>query len=217
MQELTDAIALSPDGTRLVSGDSSGAVRLFDAQTGGKLREEHNSSFVNYVLFSPDGKQYIAASVDGTALVRDTATGSTLFPALTNSATIYDMSYSSDGKYIATAGLDGVAKVWDANTGKELHTLQASSAQVRGAHFSANGTHLFTTGMDGVIREYTLQTDELVELAKARLIRSWTTEECQSFCISSSAAVVEEKVHHADIPHRAIGWTADGPNHNSIP
>ena len=64
--------------------------------------------------------------------------------------------------------MDGVAKVWDANTGKELHTLQASSAQVRGAHFNADGTHLFTTGMDGVIREYTLNIEELVELAKAR-------------------------------------------------
>ena len=175
------AIAESPDGTRLVVGDSSGAVRLFDAQTGKMLREEHNPSFVVNVLFSPDGKQYIAASVDGTALVRDTTTGSVLFPTLTNSATIYDMSYSSDGKYIATAGLDGVAKVWDASSGKELHVLQANSAQVRGAHFNANGTHLFTTGMDGVIREYTLNIEELVELAKARLTRSLTTEECQQY------------------------------------
>jgi WD40 repeat protein len=175
------AIAQSPDGTRLVVGDNSGAVRLFDAQTGEMLSEEHNPSFIVYVLFSPDGKQYIAASVDGTALVRDTTTGNTLFPMLTNSATIYDMNYSSDGKYIATAGLDGVVKVWDANTGKELHTLQASSAQVRGAHFSANGTHLFTTGMDGVIREYTLNIQELVELAKARLTRSLTVEECKKY------------------------------------
>jgi WD40 repeat protein len=175
------AIAESPDGTRLVVGDSSGAVRLFDAQTGKMLREEHNPSFVVNVLFSPDGKQYIAASVDGTALVRDTTTGSVLFPTLTNSATIYDMSYSSDGKYIATAGLDGVAKVWDASSGKELHVLQANSAQVRGAHFNANGTHLFTTGMDGVIREYTLNIEELVELAKARLTRTWTKDECQQY------------------------------------
>ena len=175
------AIALSPDGTRLVSGDSSGAVRLFDAKTGEVLREEHNPSFVVNVLFGPDGKQYIAASIDGTALVRDTSTGSVLFPTLTNTATIYDLNYSFDGKYIATAGLDGVAKVWDANTGKELHTLQASSAQVRGAHFSVNGTHLFTTDMDGVIREYTLNIEELVELAKARLTRSLTTEECKKY------------------------------------
>jgi WD40 repeat protein len=154
-------------------------VRLFDAQTGEMLREEHNSGFVDNVLFSPDGKQYISANVDGTAVVRDTATGNTLFPALTNSATIYGIDYSADGKYIATAGLDGVAKVWDANTGKELHTLQGSSAQIRSAHFNADGTHLITTGMDGVIREYTLRIEELVELAKARLIRSWTTDECQ--------------------------------------
>jgi WD40 repeat protein len=175
------AIALSPDGTRLVVGDSSTAVRLFDAKSGESLSEEHNDSFVVHVAISPDGKQYAAASLDGTAVIRDMATGKVLFPPLTQSATIYQLEYSPDGKYISTAGFDGVAKVWDANTGKELHTLQASSAQVRGAHFSADGTHLITTGMDGVIREYTLNIEELVELAKARLTRTWTADECQQY------------------------------------
>jgi WD40 repeat protein len=175
------AIALSPDGTRLVVGDASRAVRVFDARSGESLSEQYNDSFVVHVAISPDGKQYAAASIDGTAVIRDMATGKVLFPPLKQSATIYQLEYSPDGKYISTAGFDGVAKVWDANTGQELHTLQASSAQVRGAHFSANGTHLITTGMDGVIREYTLNIEELVELAKARLTRSLTTEECQQY------------------------------------
>jgi WD40 repeat protein len=175
------AIAMSPDGTRLVVGDSSAAVRVFDARSGESLSEQHNDSFVVHVAISPDGKQYAAASIDGTAVVRDMATGKVLFPPLTQSATIYQLEYSPDGKYISTAGFDGIAKVWDASTGKELHSLQGGSSQVRGAHFSADGTHLITTGMDGVIREYTLNIEELVELAKARLTRSLTTEECKKY------------------------------------
>lgn len=178
---LGGAIALSPDGTRLVVGDSSAAVRVFDARSGESLSEEHNDSFVVHVAISPDGKQYAAASIAGTAVVRDMATGKVLFPPLTQSGTIYQLEYSPDGKYISTAGFDGVAKVWDASTGKELHSLQVGSAQVRGAHFSADGTHLITTGMDGVIREYTLDIEELVQLAKARLTRTWTTDECQQY------------------------------------
>ena len=174
-------IAMSPDGTRLVVGDSSSAVRVLDVTSGEPLHEEHNNSFVVHVAISPDGKQYAAASIDGTAVVRDLATGKVLFPPLTQSGTIYQLEYSLDGKYISTAGFDSVAKVWDASTGKELHSLQGGSAQVRGAHFSADGTHLITTGMDGVIREYTLNIEELVELAKARLTRTWTTDECQQY------------------------------------
>jgi len=174
-------IAMSPDGTRLVVGDSSSAVRVLDVRSGEPLREEHNNSFVVHVAISPDGKQYAAASIDGTAVVRDLATGKVLFPPLTQSGTIYQLEYSLDGKYISTAGFDGVAKVWDASTGKELHSLQGGSAQVRGAHFSRDGTHLITTGMDGVIREYTLNIEELVELATARLTRSLTTEECKKY------------------------------------
>ncbi len=175
------AIAMSPDGARLVVGDSSSAVRVLDVKSGEPLSEEYNDSFVVHVAISPDGKQYAAASIDGTAVVRDMATGKVLFPPLTQSATIYQLEYSLDGKYISTAGMDGVAKVWDASTGKELHSLQGGFAQVRGAHFSANGAHLITTGMDGVIREYTLIIEELVELAKARLTRTWTTDECQQY------------------------------------
>ena len=148
-------LQISPDGTRLVVGDSSAAVRVFDAKGGERLSEEFNASFVVHVAISPDSKQYVAASIDGTAVVRDMATGKVLFPPSRTAATIYQLEYSPDGKYISTAGMDGVAKVWDASNGKELHTLQASSTQVRGAHFNADGTHLFTTGMDGVIREYT--------------------------------------------------------------
>src|SRR5215207_7662469 len=175
------AIAMSSDGTRLVVGDSSATVRVFDTRSGESLSEQHNDSFVVHVAISPDGKQYAAASIDGTAVVRDMATGKVLFPPLTQSATIYQLEYGPDGKYISTAGFDGVAKVWDASTGKELHSLQGGSSQVRGAHFSADGTHLITTGMDGVIREYTLNIEELVELAKARLTRTWTTDECQQY------------------------------------
>ena len=82
------AIALSPDGTRLVVGDSSAAVRVFDAKSGERLSEEYNASFVVHVAISPDSKQYVAASIDGTAVVRDMATGKVLFPPLTQSATI---------------------------------------------------------------------------------------------------------------------------------
>jgi WD40 repeat protein len=175
------AIAMSPDGARLVVGDSSSAVRVLDVKSGESLSEEYNDSFVVHVAISPDGKQYAAASIDGTAVVRDMATGKVLFPPLTQSATIYQLEYSPNGKHISTAGFDGVAKVWDASTGKELHSLQGGFAQVRGAHFSADGTHLITTGMDGVIREYTLNIEELVALAKARLTRSLTTEECKKY------------------------------------
>jgi WD40 repeat protein len=174
-------VAMSPDGTRLVAGDSSGAVRVFDVKSGELLSQEHNDSFVVHVAISPDGKQYAAASVNGTAVVRDMVSGKVLFPPLSQSATIYQLEYSPDGKYISTAGFDGVAKVWDASTGKELHSLQGSPAQVRGAHFNADATHLITTAMDGVIREYTLQVQELVELAKSRLIRTWTQDECRKF------------------------------------
>ena len=44
--------------------------------------------------------------------------------------------------------------------------------------FSPDGKHLATAGADGSIRTYTLQLDQLIALARARLTRTLTNEEC---------------------------------------
>jgi hypothetical protein len=46
--------------------------------------------------------------------------------------------------------------------------------------FSPDGKHLATTDM-GTVRIYVLPIEELVALARLRLTRTWTPEECQRY------------------------------------
>jgi hypothetical protein len=62
------------------------------------------------------------------------------------------------------------------NSGKELLNLPGSW-QVA---FSPDGTRL-ATGGDNFVRIYLLRIEDLLALAKSRLLRSWTTEECQQY------------------------------------
>ncbi|MEJ2600221.1 MAG: hypothetical protein P8Z00_17940, partial [Anaerolineales bacterium] len=91
------------------------------------------------------------------------------------------VTFSNNGTRLASVSFDRLAKVWDAETGKELASLYGNASNVFGASFSPNGSQLATAGADGTIRIYTLRIDDLIALAKSRLTRSLTDEECRMF------------------------------------
>jgi WD40 repeat protein len=65
-------------------------------------------------------------------------------------------------------------------TGQELLTLHAPDALTSVA-FSPDGSQLAVASRDGTARIYLLKIDDLIALAKQRVTRSLTTEECQQY------------------------------------
>jgi WD40 repeat protein len=76
---------------------------------------------------------------------------------------------------------DKTVKLWDAASGEDLLTLYGHSAVVGGVVFSPDGMRLMTMSDDGTARIYTLSIEELIALAKTRVTRSLTTQECQKY------------------------------------
>ena len=64
-------------------------------------------------------------------------------------------------------------------TGQEIVTLYGNSGNVFGVSFSPDGQHVATAGGDGTVRVYTLDMDELTGLARSRVARTLTSEECR--------------------------------------
>ena len=71
--------------------------------------------------------------------------------------------------------------MWDATTGQELYTLTGHTGPVYDLAFSPDGKNLVTAGRDGTVRVYILPLEEVIALARSRLTRTWTVEECQRF------------------------------------
>ncbi len=174
------SVSFSPDGKHLAGG-SGGVAIVWDVNTGKQVftLTNHND-MVDQVVFSPDGTRIATASLDGTARLWDASNGKELFGLLSHSASVFDIAFSGDSKYVATTSSDKTAKIWDVQTGKELLTLIAPSG-LTGVAFSPDGSQLAVAGRDGTTRIYLLHIEDLIALAKSRLTRSLTEQECQQY------------------------------------
>jgi WD40 repeat protein len=64
------ALAFSPDGSLLVSGDSAGSVQVWEVATGERLADLRGHTLaVTGIAFSPDGTAFATSSRDGTVRV----------------------------------------------------------------------------------------------------------------------------------------------------
>ena len=139
-----EAIAYSPDGTRLAIADI-----MFDAATGQEqfwLRGHTHG--ILHLAFNADGTRLITASYDGTARGWDITPAHELFARSVHGGMVYDVAYSPDGALMATAGRDGSAIVWAAESGDALQVLADHTDVVNGVAFSPDGQLLATTSAD---------------------------------------------------------------------
>jgi WD40 repeat protein/class 3 adenylate cyclase len=175
------AVAYSPDGKHLVSGDRHGNGAIWDAITGKKSFDLSGPADAIWsVAYSPDGKYVALAGHTGAISIWDATTGKKILALRGHTTEVAAIGYSPDGKLIATASIDGTAKVWDATTGLNLLTLPVDSRGAGGVSFSPDGKRLAVGGASGIY-VFVLPIDEVVALAKTRLTRSLTTEECQQY------------------------------------
>ena len=122
----------------------------------------------------------VTASDDGTVKIWNASTGKELLTLTGHTGNVYGVAFSPDGKTIASASGDKTAKVWDTQTGKQYLTLHAPYGLTSVA-FSPDGSQLAVASRDGIARIYLLRIEELIALARQRITRTLTNEECQQY------------------------------------
>jgi len=181
-------VAFSPNGDRLATAGWDGVAIIWDLASGKPIvRIAGHEGQVNSVAFSPDGDLLATSSWDGTVKIwglSEIETGiSELDQAILtlsgHNVQVWDATFSPDGARIATVAFDD-AKIWDVDTGDELLTLSGGNDGPE-VSFSPDGTRLATVGSGGIIQVYALRIEDLIQLAKARVTRTLTKEECQRY------------------------------------
>jgi WD40 repeat protein len=142
------SLAISRNGTRLVSGDYSGEIVLRDATDGRVIRRFHNPRPLSLAL-SADGSLIFAGMHDGALFVWDAGSGNLLGTRAFGDG-INSMSISPDGSALALALAvrDGVVKIWEPATGKFRGDLRGHHDEVTRVVWSRDGKSVLTASRD---------------------------------------------------------------------
>ena len=160
-------LVLSPDGSKLFTGDFDGP-RLWNVETGKLLRQlEKPDGVVNAVTFSADGRKLAWGTIPGTVRLWDVETGNQIqhfagdYPA-DYMAVVDSVAISPDGRRLLTGSNEGRARLWDVGTGKDLQRFAASddrtNSPVNCAALSPDGREVLTAGDDRTARLWDVET-----------------------------------------------------------
>jgi WD40 repeat protein len=204
-------VAISPNGSRLVSGGLFGnSVKMWDAASGrlirefsgpppntvpvsGRLGEGLSPLAITSLAFSPDGGRIMAGTSDQELFnpngakdhavnVWDAETGRLLTTFSGHSASITAVAFLPDGKRALSASQDNTIKMWDANQGTLLWTTAVEPA-VSSFALSSDGEHL-VSGSDRV------QIWDVESRGPIRRFGSWEVESIDSASFSPTGRTI---------------------------
>jgi WD40 repeat protein len=156
--EYPGLLDVSSDGQFIVSGDSQGIVRLWDADAGTVIREiaVHKDTITDLDL-SPDRSMVAAATFDRIAVVA-LESGEIIFSF--EQPSIRTVAFSPDGQRVVSGGFREEVLVWDLATGQQQTTLRAERAfsdrHILRLAFLPDPRGLVTGATDGRIRLWRL-------------------------------------------------------------
>jgi WD40 repeat protein len=176
------SVAFSPDGHLLAVPHAFDPwISLHDPRTMDEVgRIELADAF--RVEFSPDGRWLGVVSGLLQTHIYKVGTWDEPWTVLPRNA--YDLDFTADGSRIATADEDGVLRVWDTLSGLLVQEVPVAKRgqgfEVAQVHFVDEGRRLLTVD-HGALLVMALDSEELLEVARSRLTRDFSDDECQKY------------------------------------
>ncbi len=182
-------VKYSPDGKILASGNTVGALQLWNLETGKHLRTMRgHTDPIRFIAFSRDSR--IAATGgerDGAVYLWNLNTGENLHTLQGHAANAFPAGFSMDSKRLVTFSEDNVVRVWSVDSGAQSNSFGEGEAPVWAYDYSperkeialaykeSSGVSLWSVEKEAVVQTlegHTEQVESLTYSPDGRLLVS---------------------------------------------
>jgi len=167
--------ALQFDDSKVISGDFSGNITLFQLSTGLPFQwiRQHHNGFIKCLEFTKD--ILATGGTDKVVKIMDLATGSSLC-SLQDSDSVSSLALSKTDSLIATGNDTGVVKLWDIRSGQKVKAIKTSDlCNIICVKFE--GPQVTCVSVDSTMHSWNIGTSE--EMQKVKFYKGWI--ECAYF------------------------------------
>jgi hypothetical protein len=155
-------LALSPDGTRLVS-QHWGVTLLWDLNRPLPTRVPSPGPGWHIVAFAPDGKDLAVGFGTSDIGIVDARTGRQKQTLRGHAAWVNCLAFAADGKMLVSGSEDGTVRLWDPRTGDLRSTFTGHGGTVVSLAISADGTAIASCSLDQTVRVWRAATQAEVK------------------------------------------------------
>ncbi|TEB18876.1 WD40 repeat-like protein [Coprinellus micaceus] len=160
------SVAVSADGTWLISGSLDKTIQVWDTSTGKQLGVLEGTVPVKSVAISADGAYIVSGSVDKLVRVWDGATGQELKVLQGHTGWVYAVAISTDVTHIVSGSEDQLIRIWDMASSKELRVLEGHTGEVRSVTISSDGASIVSGSGDMSVRIWDMATGGQLKVLK---------------------------------------------------
>ncbi|HLP58667.1 MAG TPA: DUF4365 domain-containing protein, partial [Candidatus Deferrimicrobium sp.] len=158
-KDRVNSVAITPDGTRIISGSDDQTIGVWDAEAGrSRAYLKGHTHYVLSVVPLPDSRRLLSCATgsDLTLKLWDMDSGNCLNTFKGHYGPIVSVSVSSDGKRAVSGSYDKTLKYWDLETGQCLATLKGHSDRVLSVQITADGRSAVSGSNDKTVKLWDL-------------------------------------------------------------
>jgi WD40 repeat protein len=188
------SVNFSPDGKKVVTGDSDHNVEIWNVNDGQLVASfSEHSDWVWSVKFNPDGHTLASSSDDGTIRIWEVDSGNCL-KVLRNESWVRAVAYAPDGRLLASGSDDGTVRIWDLQKSKPIYVFNGHESRVLAVEFSVDGKQLLSCSNDRTLRVWEIEKGaecKILTSHKDKVQAASFSPDCKTLASGSADGVVK--------------------------